>query len=65
MIEVTYVDNNGYLDVYGDTIGPKTQTNSDENELLKESKSIGKVIFILRTFQIKCFEYFEGSESSP
>ena len=61
LIEVTNVDNNGYLDIYGDTIGPKTQTNS--NELLKKSKSIRQVIFILRTFQIKCFEYFEGSES--
>ena len=28
----------GYLDIYGDTIGPKTQTNSDENELLKKVK---------------------------
>ena len=40
LIEVTNVDNNGYLDIYGDTIGPKTQTNSDENEILKKSKSI-------------------------
>ena len=39
-IEVTNVDNNGYLDIYGDTIGPKTQTNSDENEIPKKSKSI-------------------------
>ena len=54
----TNVDNNGYLDIYGDTIGPKTKTNFDENELLKKSKSIGQIIFILGTFQIKCFEYF-------
>ena len=40
-IEVTNVDNNGYLDIYGDTIGPKTQTNSDENELLKSQNQLG------------------------
>ena len=44
MIEVTYADNNGYLDVYGDTIGPKTQTNSNENELLKKSNQLGRLV---------------------
>ena len=43
LIEVTNVDNNGYLDIYGDSIGPKTQTNSDENELLKSQNQLGRL----------------------
>ena len=44
LIEVTNVDNNGYLDIYGDSIGPKTQTNSNENELLKKSNQLGTLV---------------------
>ena len=42
-VKVTNVDNNGHLDVYGDTIGPKTQTNSNENQLLKSQNQLGRL----------------------